>query len=186
MESHPIPKNLMDVEFKLFGSLTVKQFGSLALSFLFAVLIHLSPLPAVIELPLKIAFVGIGFGMAFVKIHGQTFDKYMTNFLMAMLTPQRMIWKKENKAPKSLTQSFAVPQVKKKDTRKRELIENIMKETEMNELFQPPEATNYEKQIMKNINGFLGESGTVGIKGGVKPRRREGNKSHQVTPSHTN
>lgn len=102
MEKHAIPQNIMDVEFKLFGSLTIRQFFSLAGSILIAVVIYFIGLPVIVGWPLIIVSLAIGFAMTFMTVNGQPFTKWFTNFIAAMFSSQRYVWRKNPETPKAL------------------------------------------------------------------------------------
>ncbi|MBD3363202.1 hypothetical protein GF362_05765 [Candidatus Dojkabacteria bacterium] len=155
MEQHPIPKNLMDVEFKLFGSMTLKEFGSLASCFVFALFIYLLKLPKIIAWPLIGALVVLGIGLAFIKVNGQTFGKWLTNFILALFSPKQRVWKKQPSIPKSFVQSFNVPKrIDKKKSRSRNVKDEIIfgtREDQHNKAL-----SKYEKRIFSNINRYIG------------------------------
>jgi hypothetical protein len=102
MERHPVPQNIMDVEFKLFGALTIRQFSYAAAGFVIALLFYFSELPDI----LKWMFIGIsllgGFFLSLVKINGQPSTVWMTNFITSMLEPQERIWRKTPSVPELL------------------------------------------------------------------------------------
>jgi hypothetical protein len=156
MDSHPIPKNLMDVEFKLFGSLTVNQFASLAICFLFALIVHLATIPSLIEVPLKVGFALLGIALAFFKVNGLTFDKFLTYYFVALFTPQRKIWKKENKIPESLTASFEVPKLAKQ-TRRNDLVASVINDLAEEELLNVQATENFEQKQLNTIDKYFEE-----------------------------
>ena len=102
MDKHAIPQNIMDVEFKLFGSLTIRQFFSLSGGILIAVILYFIGLPWVIGWPLMAVALIIGFSMTFITINGQPFSKWFGNYIKAMFSSQRYVWKKQPKTPKAL------------------------------------------------------------------------------------
>jgi hypothetical protein len=106
MKQHAVPENIMDVEFKLFGSLTAKQFGyivagggvglffyylfkSLNTTFLGWIFAGLSVL--------------LGLSLALIRINDQPFEVWLGNFLSAMFSSQKRVWKKRKKIPQSLS-----------------------------------------------------------------------------------
>jgi len=95
---HAVPQNILDVEFKLFGSLTVKQFAYIAGSAFLAILIYFifNSLPW-LAWPLILASVGLGLALALVKINQRTFDIWLTNYITAVMGSQRSIYKKSRK-----------------------------------------------------------------------------------------
>lgn len=101
-----MPQNIMDVEFKLFGSLTVRQFANLAGSIVVAVILYFFNIPGIIKWPAIVGFVFLGISLALVKINGQTFGTWLGNFLASMFSSQRKIWKKDPKVPEILTKTY--------------------------------------------------------------------------------
>lgn len=106
MKQHSVPENIMDVEFKLFGSLTAKQFGYilgggvLALVLFFVFKEMGSMLLAWIFAGLSVI---LGLSLALIRINDQPFEIWLGNFLAAMFTSQKRIWKKEKKKPEALS-----------------------------------------------------------------------------------
>ncbi|MCA9385782.1 PrgI family protein, partial [Candidatus Dojkabacteria bacterium] len=92
----------MDVEFKLFAGLTVKQFAGLAMWLFFALFLYLLNLPPLIGYPLILLAVFLGLAFAFMRIQNQPFSTWLTNFILAMIKPQRKVWKKSPTPPKAL------------------------------------------------------------------------------------
>lgn len=172
MNPHPIPKNLMDVEFKLFGSLTVNQFGSLAISFLFALIVHMATIPALIEVPLKVGFVLLGIALAFFKVNGLSFDKFLTYYIVALFAPQRMIWKKENKVPESLTATFEVPKVEKKN-RRSDLVASVINDLAEEEMLNTINTNNFEKSKLITIDKYLNELNKTSLNNYNPQRNRQ-------------
>lgn len=103
----------MDVEFKLFGSLTVRQFLYLAGSIVLAVMIYFIQLPLILGLPIIASVILIGLAMTFVTVNGQSFSRWFSSFVLALFTPQKYVWKKQAKTPKVLIQSAKPKKVKK-------------------------------------------------------------------------
>lgn len=159
MDSHPIPKNLMDVEFKLFGSLTLKEFGSLAINFIVALVIYTLKLPVVIGYPLIAFFVILGLAFAFIRYQGQSFPTILVNFLYAIFMPQQRIWKKNPKVPKTFTQTFQTPKHIKHEKHDRIDVEEII-------LSRTPVArteakvSEYEEKIFNNFERYKKEGMT--------------------------
>ncbi|EKD95056.1 MAG: hypothetical protein ACD_25C00081G0001, partial [uncultured bacterium] len=97
-KQHAVPQNVMSVDFKLIGDLTMRQFayvfiaGILAyLSYVFFIGIFRWPLVFLI------AFMGIGF--AFIPVQERGMDEWIVNFFKAMYMPTQRIWKKEPTIP---------------------------------------------------------------------------------------
>ncbi len=106
MERHPVPQNIMDVEFKLFGSLTVKQFGNLAIGAFAAVITYFLGFPGILKWPLIVFFVLLGLSLALLRVNDQPFGRWLGNFIIAMFTNQRKVWKKTPKVPDLFTKTY--------------------------------------------------------------------------------
>lgn len=99
MERHAVPQNIMEVEFKLFGALSVKQFAYLAGFLMVALLIYFTPLPGLLRFVLIILSVILGIFLSLIKINGQYSSIWLTNFIVAMFTSQERVWKKTGVVP---------------------------------------------------------------------------------------
>lgn len=99
MERHAVPQNIMDVEFKLFGALTIKQFGYLAAGVIASLIIYFTGLPFIIRAPLILFSFIIGLVTALVKINGQPSAVFIANFVKAMFVSQDRVWKKTAVTP---------------------------------------------------------------------------------------
>lgn len=95
---HAVPQNILDVEFKLFGSLTVKQFSYIA-GFAFAAVIFYFIFGSIpwLAWPLILVSIGLGLALALVKINQRPFDIWLTNYISAVMGSQRSIYKKTRK-----------------------------------------------------------------------------------------
>lgn len=94
----------MDVEFKLFGELTVRQFGYVAggASISFICFVIFDGLD-IVRWPLVIFFGILGLMLALFRVNDRPFEVWLANFLYAMFTSQRKVWKKSNKIPNILS-----------------------------------------------------------------------------------
>lgn len=105
MERHPVPHNFMDVDFKLFGFFTVKQFGYLAVGFILSLLFYYTEIPEI----LKYIFIGVSMGagifLAIVKINGQPSSVWLQNFITSMFDPQERLWRKTPVVPDILKET---------------------------------------------------------------------------------
>lgn len=99
MERHAVPQNIMEVEFKLFGALTVRQFGYLAGGLIIALVLYFTKLPALLKFVMIIISVIGGLFLSLVKINGQNSSIWLTNFIVAMFTSQERVWKKTGVVP---------------------------------------------------------------------------------------
>ena len=95
---HAVPQNILDVEFKLFGSLTVKQFSYIAGAAFVGLIFYFifNSLPWLMW-PLVLVCIGLGIALALVKINQRPFDVWLTNYIIAVLGSQRSIYHKSKK-----------------------------------------------------------------------------------------
>jgi hypothetical protein len=96
----------MDIEFKLFGAFSLRQFGYLAACVVSALVVYTLPLPDILKWPIVITLVMLGFALALVKINGLSFGTWLGNFIVALTTSQRRVWKKTPKTPDMLKASY--------------------------------------------------------------------------------
>jgi len=96
---HAVPQNILDVEFKLFGSLTVKQFSYLAGATFAALIFYFifGSLPWLMW-PLILVCIGVGLALALIKINQRPFDVWLTNYILAVMGSQRSIYHKSKKS----------------------------------------------------------------------------------------
>ena len=99
MKQHPIPQNVLDVEFKLFTKLTLKEFAYLAAGILsgsiFLLLNNQAGLPGIIAWPAFILLSGIGLFFALVPINDQGADEFVKNYFQAIQRPTQRVWLNE-------------------------------------------------------------------------------------------
>jgi hypothetical protein len=98
MEPHPVPQNILDVEFKLFGSFTLKQFLKMLMGSLAALLIFFLDINPLIKWPLIATAILIGIAMAVV----QNFGVWLAGFVKAIFVSPRYVWVKESRSPEIL------------------------------------------------------------------------------------
>lgn len=98
-QQHPIPQNVMQVEFKLIGNLTIRQFVYAAVGVVFFYIAITSPIPGFIRMP--VAFLGLigGLALAFLPLEDRGLDQWAKNFLGAIFSPTQRIWRKEPEPP---------------------------------------------------------------------------------------
>lgn len=102
MDQHPIPQDVTGFQFKLIGSMTVKQFGFVAAGVITGFITYYLPLPGgVFAILFKMGFipaVGIsGFIIAFLPIDGRPIDVMATNFAKALLAPNQYVYHKDGR-----------------------------------------------------------------------------------------
>lgn len=109
-KQHAVPQNFMDVEFKLVGDLTMRQFTYLMV-FGGAAYISAVSVIGLFQWPLVIIFVIMGLGLAFVPIEERGMDQWVINFIHAVYSPNQKIWKKIPVPPSAfMYQNIAVVQ----------------------------------------------------------------------------
>lgn len=101
MEQHPIPQNVTGFQFKLIGTMTVKQFGYVALGAILAVISYYMPAPQLWILFMKFILVPVfglsGVIIAFVPIEGRPIDVMATNFVHALASPNQYVYIKKGR-----------------------------------------------------------------------------------------
>jgi len=97
-KQHAVPQNIMDVEFKLIGDLTMRQFSYLMV---FGILVYLSSVVVIgiFKWPLMIIFSLLGVGFAFIPIGERGMDDWVVSFIKAINSPTQRVWKKEPEIP---------------------------------------------------------------------------------------
>lgn len=103
MQQYQVPQ-FIDVEDKIFGPLTTKQFfyllGTGGLAFLFWFFLKFW-----LFLILGGPIIGLGVALAFVKVNGRPFIDTVANFLNFMAKPRLYLWKQ---IPKKISPEQAV------------------------------------------------------------------------------
>ncbi|KKS31304.1 hypothetical protein A2380_03020 [candidate division WWE3 bacterium RIFOXYB1_FULL_43_24] len=97
-KQHAVPQNVMSVDFKLIGDLTMRQFAYVFIAGILAYLSYVFFI-GIFRWPLVffIAFMGIGF--AFIPVQERGMDEWIVNFFRAMNMPTQRVWKKEPTIP---------------------------------------------------------------------------------------
>ena len=99
-KQHPVPQNIMNVEFKLVGELTIKQFGYVAVAAVAAFIVYQSGIYFIWRWLLVFICLGLGVGMAFVPIQDRGLDVWIKSFLKALFSPVIMVWRKKPGTPR--------------------------------------------------------------------------------------
>lgn len=94
MEDHPIPQNVTGFQFRLIGTMTVKQFAYVAAGAVLAVLVYYMPLILFIKIVLVPFLVLFGLGLAFVPIEGRPMDAMAMYYFRALFSPNQYIYTK--------------------------------------------------------------------------------------------
>lgn len=99
VKQHAVPQNIMQVEFKVIGDLTMRQFFYLVVAALFAFAMYKTGLPSLIRLPLTLLIAGAGVAIAFLPIEERGLDQWVVSFFNSVYSPTQRIWKKETEIP---------------------------------------------------------------------------------------
>lgn len=97
-KQHAVPQNVMNVEFKLIGDLTMRQFSYVFIGGIAAYLSYVIFI-GIFRWPLVIIIALTGIGLAFVPIQERGMDEWLVNFFKAMFIPTQRVWKKEPTLP---------------------------------------------------------------------------------------
>ena len=96
MEQHPIPQDVTGFQFKLIGSMTVKQFGYVASGVVMAVILYYLPINSAFGILLKVILIPLfgssGVIVAFVPLDGRPIDVMATNFAKAFFSPNQYVY----------------------------------------------------------------------------------------------
>lgn len=107
IQQHPLPQDISAYRFRLIGDMTIKQFVSLGVGILLAVIFYSSPLPFFFKYPLSFLFLLLGVGMAFVPVQGRTLDTWIFAFIRSIYSPTQFVWKQT--AIENITSDIAAP-----------------------------------------------------------------------------
>lgn len=93
MEQHPVPRDITGFQFKLVGTMTLKQFSYVAGGALIGYVFFKAPL-GVFSLPLAGVFWFLGFALAFIPIQERPLDRWLAAFIKNVYSPTQFVWKK--------------------------------------------------------------------------------------------
>ncbi len=99
MREHPIPTDITNYRFHIIGTMTLKQFGEVALGVIVAFLLYMTNLPVVVKWPLIIFSVGLGGAAAFIPIAERPLDHWIVTFYKALYKPTQFFWKRTERIP---------------------------------------------------------------------------------------
>ena len=94
IQQHPLPQDISSYRFRLIGDMTLKQFASLAICVVLAIISYSFPLPFFFKYPLIFAFLLLGVGMAFVPVQGRSLDIWLIAFIKSIYSPTQYTWKR--------------------------------------------------------------------------------------------
>ena len=161
MRQHPIPQNVLDIEFKIFTRFTLKEFAYLALGIgtggIFLYFSIRGDIPGAIGIPIFAVLSGIGAFLALVPVNDQPADKAIANFFTAINKPTQRVWLNED-----LKEQRLKPVVSPVEDSKKKVIGGTeMKEEQKQQIFtESPgddilavegEDTSAKKELTENI-----------------------------------
>lgn len=104
---HPVPQNVMDVEFKVVGDLTVRQVMYLFIGGILIFIFFRSGLPSFWRWAFMIGTGGLSIAVAFVPIQERGMDRWMVSFVKALMAPTQRIWRKSYSPPAYYLSDYA-------------------------------------------------------------------------------
>ena len=188
MDNHPIPQDVTGFQFRLIGSLTVKQFVYLAASTVACALIYHLPLNIFVKIPLFLIFGGTGPALAFLPIEGRPMDQMAGHFVHALTRPNQFIYQKVGgKLPLSTIELHTVRQTTQKQVQEKRTMESIAAKKEeklamyLQQIHQSSSAADkYEESFMKNV--LLGQP-TQPLPAVQPATQQAQSQMHPTTPS---
>lgn len=98
MDQHPIPQNVTGFQFKLVGSMTVKQFAYVTAGVITAFILYYLPLKGALGTLLKLLLIPLfgssGIIVAFIPVDGRPIDILVGNFMQALFSPNQYVYRK--------------------------------------------------------------------------------------------
>lgn len=106
-KKHPVPQNVMDVEFKVVGDMSLRQLFYLILGFSSAYIAWRLAIPDIWRWAFAILFSVLGVAIAFIPFQERGLDKWVVIFIKSMFAPTQMIWKKTYTPPSFFLSDYA-------------------------------------------------------------------------------
>lgn len=162
MENHPIPQDVTGFKFKLIGSVTLKQFLYLMAAGISCAVAYMLPMSGLLKFPIIGAFALLGIGLAFIPIDGRPMDVMIKNFLKALPSENRYLYRKKGAEalifeffqPKTITSIKQDAQDTADDTEKNSKKELLYNQLRMNSSYRPDAS---ERAVLDTINSFFSE-----------------------------
>lgn len=98
-KQHAVPQNIMDVEFKIIGDLTMRQFFYLLIFWGLAYVVYITGVPSIIKWPVILITVLGGVAFAFLPVEDRGVDEWIINFFKAIYAENQLLWRKEPTPP---------------------------------------------------------------------------------------
>ena len=156
----------LDIEDKIFGPFTFKQFGFILGAIAFAY-IFWKLLPVYASLPLIIIISGNFLALAFVEINGRKYGDVLESGVKYFLNAKIFVWQKKQAPQNSFSQERLLAQEKDKKEKdkmgnvgniKNNSLEQILAISRKLDILENPEpkiqTKNLRQEILKEKNGF--------------------------------
>lgn len=99
MKEHPIPQDITSYRFHIVGSMTLKQFGEVAVGVVICLVIYQTNLPVIIKWPMIAILFGGGLAAAFVPIEERPLSHWLSTFISILYKPTQFFWKRSYNIP---------------------------------------------------------------------------------------
>jgi hypothetical protein len=97
MQQHPIPQNVMTVEFQLVGNLTLRQFVYIGIGGVLDFTLFVFPIYGFIKWPLILIIAAFSTSLAYLPLNDIGLDRWVIAFFRAINSPTKRIWHREIK-----------------------------------------------------------------------------------------
>ncbi|MHB8442908.1 MAG: carboxypeptidase regulatory-like domain-containing protein [Patescibacteria group bacterium] len=101
-KQHSIPQNIMSIQFKLIGNMSMRQFLIIATPLLIGFIMYVVKISNYVTIPFTAIFVLLALAIAFIPIDDRPLDEWITNFIVAIRNPTQRVWKKNEVIPNIL------------------------------------------------------------------------------------
>ena len=101
-KQHSIPQNIMSIQFKLIGNMSMRQFLIIATPLLIGFIMYVVKISNYVTIPFTAIFVLLALAIAFIPIDDRPLDEWITNFIVAIRNPTQRVWKKNEVMPNIL------------------------------------------------------------------------------------
>ncbi|MCL4392969.1 PrgI family protein [Patescibacteria group bacterium] len=98
-KEHAIPQNIMSVEFKLIGDMSLKQFAYIAVPLFIGFMFYVFHVNTSLTIILTVIFLLLAMFLAFVPIDGRPADTFLTNFIVSIKNPTQRVFNKSTDIP---------------------------------------------------------------------------------------
>lgn len=113
MKQHTVPQNIMSVEFKIIGDLTIRQFIYVTIAGGISFIFWLTIPVALLKYTLIIISILIGIMITFAKVNERPFDEWINNLITAIMLPTQRVWRKSSHIPYYLLLAEKRPEAEK-------------------------------------------------------------------------